>query len=306
MSETPRDLAQVPGYCWLEDRAALAVSGTDARSFLQGIVSSDTENVTPNQAVWSAFLTPQGKYLHDFFMVAEGERLLLDTEVARLPDLLKRLRIYKLRSAVQLEDLSGAWRVAAAWGPGAAAALDLEERAGAAAAREGGLAFVDPRHPGMGVRLLLPAGAEPPPLPERDRAEWESLRIGLGLPDGSRDMEVEKAILLENGFDELGGVDWKKGCYMGQELTARTKYRGLVKKRLLPIALEEAVPEDAEVVEQAGRQVGELRSRSGSLALALLRLEALERDLPLTVAGRPARVMPPDWVVLPQPRAAAS
>jgi folate-binding protein YgfZ len=128
-------------------------------------------------------------------------------------------------------------------------------------------------------------------------ADYDALRIGLGLPDGSRDMEVEKAILLENGFDELGGVDWDKGCYMGQELTARTKYRALIKKRLLPVRIDGPTPPPDTPILTNGKEVGRLRSSAKGQALALLRLEALNGDAPELVAGE-AKLSPqrPDWL----------
>ena len=124
---------------------------------------------------------------------------------------------------------------------------------------------------------------------------YQKHRISLGLPDSSRDMEVEKSILLESGFEELNGVDFNKGCFMGQELTARTKYRGLVKKRLIPICIDGATPSPGEVIKQDGKNVGELRSISGDLGIAIIRLEALEKDVSLKAGD--AFIIPkkPEW-----------
>ncbi len=292
----------------LAGRGIIALEGPDARDFLQGIVSNDVTKASPQQALWAAFLTPQGKYLYDFFLLEHEGRLLLESEAARLPEFLRRLKLYRLRSKVELSDVSADWRVSAVWGEGAAERFALPTRAGAVRTLENdaGLLMVDPRFQGLGLRLwsktedLLP-GVEPGAL-----ADYEALRITLGLPDGSRDMEVDKAILLENGFDELAGVDWKKGCYMGQELTARTKYRGLVKKRLLPVESASEIQDSGVEVLQGDKVVGELRSRSGRHALALLRLQALAGGEALTVNGIPVSVTLPDWVVLPQAKEAAS
>ncbi len=289
-------------FCWLEDRGVIAVEGPDARDFLQGIVSNDVSKVKPDQVLWSAFLTPQGKFLHDFFLLEHEGVLLLDCEAARRGDLLRRLKLYKLRSKVTVSDVSEDWRVAAVWGAGATARLGLTEEAGKASSSASAVTFVDPRHAALGARMLLGASAPAPDLPPGERSDWEALRIRLGLPDGSRDMEVEKAILLENGFDELGGVDWRKGCFMGQELTARTRYRGLVKKRLLPIEKETDFSEEMPSIEQGGKSVGEVRSHSGNQALALIRLQALEDGAAITLQGEAVRVLPPDWVQLPQPK----
>ncbi len=306
MSDSREPGAQGLSQCPLPDRGIIAIRGDDARVFLQGVISNDVMKAKPDQAIWAAFLTPQGKYLHDFFLLEQEGALLLETEAARLPDLLRRLKLYKLRSKVELADASEDWRVSAIWGEEALATFDLPDRAGAARSLPEGLVMADPRHRGLGLRLWSRAAEPLPGIAAGERADYERWRIALALPDGSRDMEVEKAILLENGFDELGGVDWRKGCYMGQELTARTKYRGLIKKRLLPLEGEDDFLECEGEVMQGERAVGELRSVSGRHALALLRLQALESELPLTVGGRAVTLQRPGWVVLPQAKETAS
>ncbi|MEX0923403.1 MAG: folate-binding protein [Rhodovibrionaceae bacterium] len=273
----------------LADRGVLRISGPDARSFLQGIVSNDVEQASESHAIWSAFLTPQGKYLHDFFLVEsplaeEGGALLLEGERERLPDLMKRLRIYKLRSKAEVEDVSESHAVFALLGDAVLKTLELPEAPGAATPFGGGVAFADPRLAAAGARAVLPAESAAQTLQDAGfllgtHADYDRVRIPLGLPDGSRDMEIDKAILLENGFDELQGVDWKKGCFLGQELTARTKYRGLVKKRLLPVEIEGHPPEGETAITRDGKEVGELRSHIDGWGLALLRLQQIE-DLP--------------------------
>src|SRR5579885_1399604 len=261
----------------LPQRALLAVSGADRRAFLQGLVSNDVEKVSPSRTVHAALLTAQGKYLHDFFIIERGAAFLLEAEAARLADLQRRLSIYRLRAKVAIAPAEAGLAVAAAFGEGALAALGLREEAGAAAPFAGGLA-------GLRAAGFAEAGA----------AAYDRMRIGLGVPDGSRDLAVEKAILLEAGFDELNGVDWQKGCYVGQELTARTKYRGLIKKRLMPVRVEGPLPEPGTPVRRGGEEVGEIRSGAGDTALALLRLEAIAE--PGLEAGG-ARVTPqmPGW-----------
>ena len=130
-----------------------------------------------------------------------------------------------------------------------------------------------------------------------DEADYQAWRLGLGLPDGPPDLEIEKTLLLEAGFDELNGIDWQKGCYMGQELTARTKYRGLVKRRLVPVALQGALPPPGTPVTVGDDEVGTLRSGHGALALATLRLDALGK--PLQAAGTSLTPRPPAWMKLP-------
>jgi folate-binding protein YgfZ len=290
-------------FVLLDDRGVLRISGPDRAAFLQGIISNDVAKVSATQAIWAAFLTPQGKYLHDFFLAEEGEEsLLLDCEAARRADLLKRMKIFKLRAKVDLADASESFPVAALFGPAALESLGLPAQSGAATSFGGGIAFADPRLPELGARAILPRDSAQESLEQAGfeaaaLADYDALRIGLGLPDGSRDMEVEKAILLENGFDELGGVDWDKGCYMGQELTARTKYRALIKKRLLPVRIDGPTPPPDTPILSNGREVGRLRSSAKGQALALLRLEALNGEAPELVADE-AKLSPqrPEWL----------
>lgn len=297
-------------YTILESRAPLAVTGDDSRDFLQGLISNDTGKVAPDRTLYAALLTPQGKYLFDFFIgqtwgqMEDG--LILDCEAARLPDLIKRLTMYKLRAKAELADRSADLIVAAVTGDDAAEALGLPTGdPGATAPFGGGIAFVDPRLAAMGARVILPrdgaaACLEAGGLTASEPNDFETRRLELGLADGSRDLVVEKSTLLESGFDELNGVDWNKGCYMGQELTARTKYRGLVKKRLVPVSVDGPLPDPGTPVLRDGREAGELRSGAGGQALALMRIEQLEDgDNPLPFTAGDATVHPrtPAWAV---------
>jgi tRNA-modifying protein YgfZ len=292
------------GFVPLTDRGVLAVSGPDARSLLQGLISNDIERVTPTRSAYAALLTPQGKFLFDFFIGQVGETLLLDTERARLDDLIRRMTLYRLRAKVQFEDASERFAVAALLGDGMAAALGLPDEAGASRELRGGVAMIEPRLKAAGGRTVLPAGElravlEGLGLTELDRDAYERRRIALGLPDGSRDMRIDKAILLENGFEELNGVDFKKGCFVGQELTARTKYRGLIRKRLMPVQLRGLRPEPDAIIRLDDREAGEMRSSVDGIGLALLRLEQVERAAaegrPLTVGETEVVPVKPDW-----------
>jgi tRNA-modifying protein YgfZ len=293
-----------PSLVELGARGLLAVAGEDRRAFLQGLISNDVEKATPERAIHAALLTAQGKYLHDFFVVALGETLLLDAEAARLADLQRRLALYKLRSKVTLAPAAGDLAVFAAFGGGALAALNLPEEAGAARAYAGGVAFVDPRLAALGARVVAPreeaaAALRGDGFAPADFAAYDRLRLAEGIPDGSRDLAIEKAILLEAGFDELNGVDWQKGCYIGQELTARTKYRGLVKKRLMPVRIDGALPPAGTPVTLDGQEAGEIRSGSDAIGLALLRLEAVASaaETGRTLQAGAARITPikPAW-----------
>jgi len=285
----------------LHDRGVLGVSGPDRRGFLQGLVSNDVAKVASDRAVYAAFLTAQGKYLHDFIMIEAGETIWLDAEEARLADLKRRLSIYRLRAKVELSERADL-AIAAAFGENAGAALALPDEPGTARPLDGGAIFVDPRLAALGARAILPrdavgavlAGAG---LVETDFAAYDRHRLALGIPDGSRDLVPEKSILLEAGFDELNGVDWHKGCYIGQELTARTKYRGLIKKRLFPVQIYGSAPEPGTIVMLNGKDVGEMHSSRDGIGLALLRLDAIATDQ-LSADAATVRVQRPEWMRL--------
>jgi folate-binding protein YgfZ len=284
----------------LEDRGVLAVSGLDRGSFLQGLVSNDVEKVAADRAAYAALLTAQGKYLHDFIMIAAGQAIWLDGEMARLADLKRRLSIYRLRAKVEIAERPDL-AVAAVFGAGACGALNLPEKAGAARLFAAGVALVDPRLAALGARVMLPCDDIRPALAgvglaEADFAAYDGHRLALGIPDGSRDLVVEKSILLEAGFDELNGVDWQKGCYIGQELTARTKYRGLIKKRLFPVRIEGPALAPGTIVTSDGKEAGEMRSSRDGLGLALLRLDAVAAARPLSAGSATIAPMSPEWM----------
>jgi folate-binding protein YgfZ len=285
-------------FAVLEDRAALEVAGADRVAFLQGLVSNDVAKAAAGTPVYAALLTAQGKYLHDFFVVALDEALYLDCERARLGDLQRRLSLYKLRSKVTLTDAGPRFVVAAAWGDEASVKLGLA--AGAAKPFANGVAYADPRLPALGARLLIAAGREgeivAAGLARADADSYDRYRLALGVPDGSRDLEVEKSILLENGFEELNGVDFAKGCYMGQELTARTKYRALIKKRLVPVKIDGPLPAPGTTVTRDGEDVGEMHSGRDGVGLAMLKLDALAR--PLSAGAAKLTPQPPKWMKL--------
>ncbi len=290
-------------YVMLPERGLVTVAGEDRAEFLQGLISNDITHIGPARVIWAALLTPQGKYLHDFFVAELNGTVYLDCEADRLMDLGQRLSRYKLRARINL-GIAEDFIVAVMPGKAALGRLGLPEEPGAATAFGGGIVYADPRLAHAGARAILPkeggeAALRAAGFEAGSRDEYDVLRLALGLSDGSRDLVVEKSILLESNFDELHGVDWDKGCYMGQELTARTKYRGLIKKRLMPVDIDGEIPPPGTPVTLAGKDVGEIRSARDGRGLALLRLEQVERVMAGDgefVSGD-ARLTPrkPDW-----------
>ncbi|MDE0392013.1 MAG: folate-binding protein [Rhodospirillales bacterium] len=286
----------------LEDRGVVSVDGPEAGPFLQGLISNDIDRVTDARGIYAALLTPQGKFLHDFFVLRRGGGYLLDCEGPRTGDLGRRLMAYRLRADVALADATEDYRVVALFGDeGGESAFGVPPGEGSAAPLEGGWVLRDPRGAALGLRAVVPVGVDLSFLQQAgfspgSLADYERHRIAQGAPDGSRDMEVGRATLMECGFEALNGVDFEKGCYVGQELTARTKHRGLVRRRLARVALDGPLPPAGTPILAGEREVGEIRSGLEGAALAVLRLEriaaATEAGTPLT-AGE-TRVIPPD------------
>ncbi len=253
----------------LENRGILAIHGNDARSFLQGIVTCDVEIVSRETIIYGAFLTPQGKFLFDFFMGEHGDGLFLETEASRIPDFIKRLSLYKLRADVKLIDASADYNIYAVLDNGQSKPPFI---------------YADPRLNEAGSRAIVPmddveAFENDPNYTLTDFQVYEQRRMELGLPDSASDLIVDKSTLLENGFDELNGVNWNKGCYMGQEVTARMKHRGLIKKRLVSVHIEGPPPTPGTKLIYEDREAGEMRSSSGSNGLALIKLDFMDKQL---------------------------
>lgn len=290
----------MPVFTVLPHRGLIAVRGEDRISFLQGLVSNDMTRVQAGTAVWSAFLTPQGKFLHEFFVVPHHDAVLLECERERRDDLVTRLSRYKLRAKVSLA-ADDTLMVGVAWGDGASAALETSDEPGHVKERAAGVMYTDPRLRGAGVRFALTqdqiAGLGKLGLGEAAPADYDALRFKLGLPDGSRDMDIDKALLLENGFEELNGVDFKKGCYIGQELTARTYYRALIKKRLMPVEIIGSAPTSGtELTTADGADAGEMKSSGGGMGLALVRLD---KGNELLAGATRVTTRQPEWMKLP-------
>jgi folate-binding protein YgfZ len=250
----------------LEDRSVLAIAGTDARDFLQGLLTNDMALLAPGHPLYAGLLSPQGKALFDMILHADEENILIDVAVGRAEALARRLSLYKLRKAVTIAP--SPLRVLAAWNG------DSDDHA------------ADPRFAALGARWI---GADTAAL---GAAVYARHRLTVGVPD-SVDIGEDELLWLETGADLLNGVSFTKGCYVGQENTARMHHRDKVRRRLVPITIAGA-PTDDMVRDDAGRSVGTLRSHAGELGFAHLRLEAAAG--PLNVGGVPLTIGRPAWL----------
>ena len=250
---------------FLADRGVVSVSGEDAAGFLQGLLSNDVEKLAPGAARYAALLTPQGKILFDMIVVrapdAGGPVFLIDCSAGQAADLAKRLGFYKLRAKVAIADESATRAVVAFWGePGAI---------------EGGIRYADPRDPRLGWRAILPRAAADA-VGSEHAAEYEALRIGAATPKGGVDFAYGDAFPHDVNLDLLNGVDFDKGCYVGQEVVSRMKHRGTARKRIVRVKLAGPPPDPGAPVMDRELAVGTLGSSSGREALGLLRLDRVE------------------------------
>jgi len=252
----------------LDDRAVIALSGPDARTLLQGLITNDIDKLKPGDALYAALLTPQGKILFDF-LISEGEgAVLLDCASASAEALTRRLTMYRLRAKVEIGIRP---QLAVVWGEG----LD------------------DPRLSSLGQRTVM-ARAEVSALPSHAYIEH---RLKLGVPEGT-DFGSDKMFALDAGLEELHGVSFEKGCYVGQELTARMKHRGTARKRLLVIESDSALPPPGTDVIAAGQSLGEIVSVYGTRGFALIRLDRLEQAGGAAIAAGnvPVRLVKQSWL----------
>jgi len=243
----------------LKNRAVLTLSGPDRKDFIQGLITNDVEKISENSGIYAGLLTPQGKYLHDFFILEHDETLYLDCERDRLPDLFRRLMMYKLRADVHSADCPDEYII-----------LAIPSRPVTAE-----IFTADPRHAQMGYRALIPAGQDISRY--QNETPYDDLRLTLGLPDGSRDFDVDRTLILEGNMAELNGVDFDKGCYVGQEVTARMKHRAVLKKRLLPVQVAGPLPDrGTDIINEAGQKIGDIRSGHNNMAMGYFRLAHME------------------------------
>jgi tRNA-modifying protein YgfZ len=284
----------------LPDRGVVKVAGDGARSFLNGLFTADIGQVAPDAARFAALLTPQGKIIVDAIIAeakaSDGGGFFLDVPRALAKTCVDRLNFYKLRAKVMVEDLCEALAVMALW--------DGERDS------EFGLCYRDPRLPALGLRVMLP-----PHLAAKAAAdlgvvlvpaeEFEAHRIALGVPRGGLDFSYGDAFPHEADMDQLRGVDFAKGCYVGQEVVSRMEHRGSARTRIVPVAYDGFPPDAGAAVTAAEKPVGTFGSSAQGRALAMLRLDraadALAAGHDLVAGGATLRLVKPDWMRFPFP-----
>ncbi len=259
----------------LNNRAVIAVTGPDWRGFLQGLISQDVETLADGEARFGALLTPQGRLLFDLFLVGANDGCLIDCAASRAGALIERLKIYRLRARVEIA--AAPIVVRALWGGGNAPPVWN----------------ADPRLPALGYRgydAQAPDGVE-----AAQQDAYEHWRLSLGVP-GSEDWGDEKTYPIEANFDLLAGIDFKKGCFVGQETTSRMKRRGGIKSRMAPIMFEGPAPPLGSEILTGALRAGEVRSGAQDMAMAVLRLDRVQAGRLALADGRPCRVIMPDWM----------
>jgi folate-binding protein YgfZ len=280
---------------FLPDRGVVKVSGNDARDFLNGLVTTDVTLLAPNLGRFGALLTPQGKITVDFLITeapaGHGGGFLIDCPRALAQGLADKLGFYKLRAKVAVENLSDSLGVLAVWDGAPRIKPDL--------------AFADPRNPALGWRILVPEalvqktadliGAE-----VVDSSAYDAHRIAAGIPRGGLDFMYGDAFPHETNMDRLHGVDFDKGCYVGQEVVSRMQHRGTARTRTVRITVESAPPEPGATILAGDKSLGTIGSSAGGHGLALIRIDraadALAAGLPLTAGGIAIRLAEPDDV----------
>jgi tRNA-modifying protein YgfZ len=285
---------------FLPDRGVVKVSGETARDFLNGLITTDVARVQPAVGRFGALLTPQGKITVDFLITeapaGHGGGFLIDCPKVLAQALADKLGFYRLRARVGIENLSDGLGVLAVWDGEPAVKPDL--------------AFTDPRNAALGLRILLPAelaqkaadliGAE-----MVDSSAYEAHRIAVGAPRGGLDFMYGDAFPHETNMDWLHGVDFDKGCYVGQEVVSRMQHRGTARTRTVRVLLDGAAPEPGTSILAGDKSLGTIGSAASGHALALVRIdragEALEAGTPLTAGGLAVRIAEPDELRL-QPK----
>jgi len=279
-------------------RGVIAVGGPDAEKFLNDLVTADITRTTTGQAVFAALLSPQGKVLFDFIVFRDGERFVLDAPRKVVADLVKRLGFYRLRAKVTIEDLSETHRVVALWRESGFEHFD-------------GIAAPDPRLASLGWREVVARDAPPRAgFGPATEAEYDERRIRLGIPEGGIDFDFGDAFPHDADMDQLGGIDFGKGCYIGQEVVSRMEHRGTARRRFVLALGEGPLPARGTPVNAGERAIGTMGSSAGGNALALVRLdrakEAADAGYDLTADTTALELKLPGWAKFGWPATVAA
>ena len=279
----------------LPRRGIVAVGGSDAHKFLNDLVTASVERALNGGAAYSALLSPQGKILFDFLIFNDGERFLFDLPRGLAAELVKRLGFYRLRAKVDIADTSEDLSVVAAWDDAAPPAVD-----GAVAA--------DPRLPALGFRAIVPKGAiMAPDHDDVGEAEYDAHRIALTVPEGGIDFAFGEAFPHDAAMDQLGGVDFDKGCYIGQEVVSRMEHRGTGRRRIVAVT-GSALPSPGAPIAAGARGLGTMGSSAGEKGIGLVRLdrarEAMDAAVAITAGSAPVTLALPAWARYGWPAAA--
>jgi tRNA-modifying protein YgfZ len=277
----------------LPDRGVVCVEGEDAEKLLQGVITNDMNLLASQPAIHAGLCTPQGKLIAEFYLVKKSDGYCLETGRDQTANLVDGLNQYKLRAKADIRDASQDYSVAAAWG----AAYEPHGRG------KQPICFADPRLPEMGYRELLTIGSDWALAGEAaDSAiedDYHAHRISLGVPEGGRDYELGDTFPHEALFDQLNGVSFTKGCFVGQEVVSRMQHRGTARKRVVPVSGDNDLPEPGMRILAGDVEIGTLGSVAGAHGLAMLRLdraaEFQEKGIPLMVGTVPIRVSIPKW-----------
>jgi folate-binding protein YgfZ len=269
----------------LSSRAIVAVNGPGARDFLQGLITNDIASCGPGRGIYAALLTPQGKILFDFFIAQKDEQYLLDCGATAATDLVRRLNFYRLRAKVQISQ-SSELSVAVVWGE----PLSLQSN--------NIIQFADPRLPSLGMRLIGPPQQLTAAVASIPRGDYECFRISLGIAD-SADLPADQIFALDAALEELHGVSFSKGCYVGQEVTARMKHRATARRRFY-IVEGKPQPAPGTVIRADGRELGRMATGTKSRGVALVRLDRLAEaeaaNARIEADTIPVVLRKPDWL----------
>ena len=295
-------LSKIMKRTLLSNRSLLKLSGKDTFEFLQNLISNDLKTLSDMKVIYSALLTPQGKFLHDFFVISWKGDIYLDCLKERSSDLIRRLTMYKLRADCTITDVSEDLKISALFD---GSNDDFPQLAGDASSSDAHVLYADPRIKELGYRVIettdsnfTNALTDASEVPFED---YTAFRLSHGVPEGGTDIQPEKNFLLEANFEELNGVSFSKGCYIGQELTARTKYRAKIKKRLFAFKYEDAI-EVGDPIRLDGKEIATVSSFQAPYGLAFTRLADWQNIASGNAELEPAGLVleKPDYVILPE------